>query len=114
MSARKFDLFAVNKRGGSECRFGNITVFNGASTSPEMGMGKYTKAYLHGNLVFELNRSNGKYRVDHCGWNTPTTRTAINNCLKQANINLSVMIRKGQIVLSHNLKPIDPNHIYHL
>ena len=41
-----------------------------------------TKVYLHGNLIFELDRTTNEFKWDDCGWPTKTTQSRLNACLE--------------------------------
>lgn len=71
MSAKSFELYGTRKR------FGNVDVERTADG---------ISVYLWGNRVFKLNALNSTITISSCGWQTPTTKTAINNALDQAGI----------------------------
>lgn len=89
MSARKYD---INKAKA----YANVTVSRTVNNDGE----STTRVYLHGNLVLEINREKKAFRLDHCGWITPTTATAINTGLKQLRPDVSVFRKKGVMFVS--------------
>jgi hypothetical protein len=88
MSARKFDISKAKK-------YGNVTV---RKTSEHDGL--YTEVLLHGNRVVLINHTAGYFELDHCGWITPTTRTAINTALSQFRPDARVFIERGTMFVS--------------
>lgn len=57
--------------------------------------------YLHGHLIAERQLSDGTWRYNLCGWNTPTTRSRINTimhrCDSWARANtMGITTRQGQ------------------
>lgn len=88
MSARKFDLNKAKS-------YGNVTVARVVDAD-----GAKTKVYLHGNLVFEHNRDTNAIRLDHCGWITATTATAINTALSQVRPDMRVFRKLGTMFIS--------------
>lgn len=67
MSARKFDISKSKK-------YGNVTVDNND---------KYISVILHLTEVIMLDKVENKIYLSSGGWLTPTTKTAINNALRQ-------------------------------
>jgi hypothetical protein len=104
MSARKYELTKSKA-------FGNVTVNKCVD-----GDGAKTKVYLHGNLVLEINRDKKTFRLDHCGWITPTTATAINTGLKQFRPDVSVFRKKGEMFVlfanGEEVGSLNPNAVY--
>lgn len=67
MSARSFDIHKTKKQG-------NITVINGESK---------LSVILHFTEVVRFDKVQNKVFLSSGGWRTPTTKTAINNALRQ-------------------------------
>lgn len=67
MSARSFDISKTKKQG-------NITVINGESK---------LSIILHSSEVVRFDKVQNKVFISSGGWMTPTTKTAINNALRQ-------------------------------
>jgi hypothetical protein len=67
MSARTFDISKTKK-------YGNITVINSESK---------ISVILHSTEVVRLDKVENKVYLSSGGWRTSTTKTAINNALKQ-------------------------------
>ena len=79
MSARSLDI-------NGKMNQGNITVHKLVCGG--------TSVYLHGNKVFSIS-GNDEIILSSCGWRTPTTKTAINNCLKQVGYEGHIFQEKG-------------------
>lgn len=67
MSARSFDINKTKKQG-------NVTVINGESK---------LSVILHFTEVVRFDKVQNKVFLSSGGWRTPTTKTAMNNALKQ-------------------------------
>jgi len=67
MSARSFNI-------NGKMRQGNITVLNDSDV---------VAVILHNTTVMMFSRKNNKVILTSGGWRTPTTKTAINNALRQ-------------------------------
>lgn len=67
MSARSFKIDRTKK-------YSNVAVFS----SPEL-----LKITLHSTDVIVFDRQRGMIKLNSGGWNTVTTKTAINNALRQ-------------------------------
>jgi hypothetical protein len=67
MSARKFDINKTKK-------YGNVTVVNNESK---------ISVILHSTEVVRLDKAENRVYLSSGGWQTPTTKIAINNALRQ-------------------------------
>lgn len=83
MSARNFEL------NGTKKAFGNVKIDRQGNT---------TKVILHSTAVVEVDYSTNSVKLNSGGWLTPTTKTAINNALKQISGFESVFVsqKKGE------------------
>jgi hypothetical protein len=89
MSARTFDINKTKK-------YGNVTVINSESK---------ISVILHSTEVIKFDKVENKVYLSSGGWHTPTTKTAINNALRQIESltgqNLpSVFQKKGEWLLT--------------
>ncbi len=81
MSARSFELFGTRKR------FGNVTIEKDKDT---------VYVILHSTIVVEYNRRSGDIRLNNGGWYTVTTKTCINEALRQLKYPGRVYQEKGE------------------
>jgi hypothetical protein len=93
MSARSFDITKTKKQG-------NITVINGESK---------LSVFLHFTEVVRFDKVQNKVLLSSRGWRTPTTKTAINNALRQLESLIgqslpSVLQKKGEWFLTNGQK----------
>lgn len=93
MSARSFDISKSKK-------FGNVTVVN---NSEKIGV------TLHKTEVVKFDKDTNKIYLSSGGWQTPTTKTAINNALSQLESVVGqsfpgVFQKKGEWFLSDGTK----------
>jgi virulence-associated protein VapD len=93
MSARTFDINKTKL-------FGNVRVIN---------QGDKISVILHSSEVFRFDKVQNKVYVSSHGWKTPTTKTAINNALKQLESITgqsmpSVFQKKGEWFLTNGQK----------
>ncbi len=79
MSARSLDI-------NGKMNQGNIKVIK----YPDMNI---LDVKLHDNLI--VSRTGNQVTLSSCGWKTPTTKVAINNCLGQMNCPVYIEQRKG-------------------
>lgn len=87
MSARTFDLNKARK-------YGNIQIKNYSEHD-----GLYTEVLLHGNRIMLINNVDKWFEMTDCGWQTATTKTALNTALKQFRPDVSIYQFKGQWVV---------------
>lgn len=93
MSARSFDIHKTKKQG-------NITVINGESK---------LSVILHFTEVVRFDKVQNKVFLSSGRWRTPTTKTAINNALRQLESVIgqplpSVFQKKGEWLLTDGTK----------
>lgn len=81
MSARSLNINGPRRQGNIEIST-HINYKTGAID--------YRFVYLHGNGIADINYSTRQVTISSCGWNTTTTKTAINNVLKQLNVDARV------------------------
>ena len=79
MSARSLDINGAKRQG-------NITVLK----YPDMNI---LDILLHNNRIF--SRTGNQAILSSCGWKTSTTKTALNNCLRQCGSSLLISQKKG-------------------
>lgn len=95
MSARSFEI------NGSKKSFGNVKIEKD---------GIFTRIRLHQTVVVELNTAKNTVTLNSGGWLTVTTKTAINNALRQIAgfEQVGVSQKKGQwYVILNEFKSID-------
>lgn len=93
MSARSFKL-------NGKMRQGNITVLNDQDV---------VAVILHNTTVMMFSKKLNKVKLTSGGWRTPTTKTAINNALRQLESVIgqplpSVFQKKGEWLLTDGTK----------
>lgn len=91
MSARSFNINKTTKQG-------NIQVLRG-----DRGV----QVTLHRTNVFILDYVNGVIELNSGGWQTTTTKTAINRAFSQLGIDGGVSQKKGQWYVSYNGQVFD-------
>lgn len=80
MSARNFNIY------GKVTRFGNITILKGDNN---IGV------QLHNTVVASKNLNTGEITLNTGGWQTATTKTAMNTALEQFQVNAKVFVDAG-------------------
>jgi len=87
MSARKFDIYKAKK-------YGNVRVEHD---------GEIIRVWLYSTCVVEFDKESQHIKLNTGGWRTATTRTAINNALKQGGFHdylneeyINVFQKKGE------------------
>lgn len=83
MSARKFDISKAKK-------YGNVKIEKSSEHD-----GLYTQVLLHDNVIMTINHTQKWFKMSHCDWPTPTTKTALNTELKQIRPDVNVYQVKG-------------------
>lgn len=91
MSARSFDINLTRKQG-------NIQVFKELAS---------LVVRLHGHAVVIVEQD--RITLSSCGWKTNTTKTAINNALKQLGLQYGIFQKKGIWYLSHPARIVEFN-----
>ena len=79
MSARSLNLHGNRRQG-------NITIVRIAF---------HYDIFLHNNRIAHINYNTRQVTISDCGWNTTTTKTAINNVLRQLGLKSLIFQKKG-------------------